>query len=227
MKTVILAAGLGTRLRPLTKSTPKPLVEVGKKTIIEYTLNALPDVVSEIFIITGYLADQIKKKLGNEWNGQPIKYIDQKELNGTAGALWLIKDELNEKFLVLNGDDIYSRDDLERLVNNDLAMLVIETNKSVARPCLEDKNRNFIGLGDNNNQAKLLNTGAYMLDKRFFDYEPAQIPDKLEAGIPDTLVNMAKDHKIKLERANFWLPVGNHEQLDKANKILSSMILAT
>ncbi len=221
MKVVILAAGLGTRLRPLTEAVPKPLIEVASKPIIEHTLNALPDVVSEIFIITGYLEDQIKEKLGDNWNGLPIKYFSQTELNGTAGSLWLIKDELKEKFLVLNGDDIYSKNDLTRLVANDLAMLVIETNKNVARPCLEDANHYFIGLGENNNKTKLLNTGAYLLDKRFFDYEPVRIPGKSEAGIPDTLTEMATDHKIKLERANFWLPVGNHEQLAEAERVVS------
>ena len=100
MQAVILAAGKGTRLKPLTDSIPKSLIEVNGSPIIEQTLKALPSSVHEIFIVVGHLKEKIKEHLGNEWDGKKIYYIEQDELDGTGSALHLVTSRLHEKFIV-------------------------------------------------------------------------------------------------------------------------------
>ena len=101
MQAVILAAGKGLRLRPFTEHHPKPLIPVAGKALIEYTLESLPDSISEIIIVVGYLANQIKDHLGDEWHGKPIKYVVQETLQGTGDALLQAKPLVEQNFLVV------------------------------------------------------------------------------------------------------------------------------
>src|SRR4051812_10320077 len=107
MQCVILAAGEGKRMRPLTETMPKPLVPVLGKPIIEYVLEALPQEVNEVFIITGYKGDMVRAHLGESHDGRPIRYIHQETPSGTAHALALARPHLNGRFLVLVADDIH------------------------------------------------------------------------------------------------------------------------
>jgi len=70
MQCVILAAGKGTRLRPLTENCPKPLVEVGGKTLLDHIVGALPSSVDELIIVTGYLGEMIEAYCGTEFHGR-------------------------------------------------------------------------------------------------------------------------------------------------------------
>jgi len=108
---IILAAGKSTRTYPLTITKPKPLLKVFGKTIIEHTLKQLDDLVDDVIIVIGYLGEQIKKKIGNSFGKLNISYIVQEEQDGTGSALFKCKDKLSGKFLVLNGDDFYSKKD--------------------------------------------------------------------------------------------------------------------
>ena len=128
MQAVIMAAGEGTRMRPLTYKTPKPMLLVKGKPLLEWTIGFLPDKVDEVIIIVNYLADQIKNYFGGEWKGKKIKYITQKELNGTGGALHTCKDLVKGKFLVVMGDDLYYKKDLEDMIKEQLAILAQEVN---------------------------------------------------------------------------------------------------
>ena len=78
MKAVILAAGEGVRMRPLTLRTPKPLLQVAGRPLLEHIIYALPKDINELIVVIGYLGDQIKNFLGNEYHGLKIQYIWQK-----------------------------------------------------------------------------------------------------------------------------------------------------
>ena len=82
MQAVILAAGNGTRLRPITNHVPKPMIKIGNKTLLEYNIDNLPSEVDEIIFVIGYLGEQIKDYFGSEFKGKKIKYVEQKELLG-------------------------------------------------------------------------------------------------------------------------------------------------
>jgi UDP-N-acetylglucosamine diphosphorylase / glucose-1-phosphate thymidylyltransferase / UDP-N-acetylgalactosamine diphosphorylase / glucosamine-1-phosphate N-acetyltransferase / galactosamine-1-phosphate N-acetyltransferase len=228
MQAVIMAAGEGTRMRPLTYKTPKPMLLVKGKPILEWTISFLPAEVDEVIIIVNYLADQIKNYFGEEWKGRKIKYVVQKELNGTGGAIHACKDLIWDKFLVLNGDDIYHRDDLKIMCGENLAVLgfevddpskygVLVTNKEGDLVDSIEKPQNMLGKA-------VISTNAFCLNKKFFDYDLVQITEK-EYGLPQTLAVMAKDYPVKVLKTMRWFPVGNPEDLAKAQTEIEKFIV--
>lgn len=132
MKAVIVAGGLGTRLASVAKDAPKALVPVGGKPIIEHQIMLLvKHGITDIFVLTGYLGDQIQKYLGNgkRW-GANIFYSREHEPLGSAGALLPIQDRLKEDFLLLSGDimmdfNVKKFIDWHRGKKNPIASLVV------------------------------------------------------------------------------------------------------
>ncbi len=106
MHAVIMAGGLGTRLRPLTYAIPKPLLPIGDRPILEILLTQLArGGFRQVFISTGYKGDLIKSYFGDGHRfGLVLRYVEEKEPLGTAGALGLVRDELTQPFLMVNGD---------------------------------------------------------------------------------------------------------------------------
>src|SRR5437773_1914053 len=101
MQAVILCSGHGTRMGELTKDTPKPLLKIKGKTLLEYKLERLPEVVDEIILNIGYLGGKIKAEIGPNFNGKKVTYVEDKFIQGTAKALWQAKDILRGRFLVI------------------------------------------------------------------------------------------------------------------------------
>jgi len=227
MQAVILAAGKGMRLRPVTETTPKPMIDLCGKPLIEYTLDSLPDAIQEIVIVVNYLKDQIMDHVGDDWNGTPVRYFFQDPLNGTGGALDQLKDELSNKFLVMNADDLYDQGDLARLVAHDLGILLMPTMNPIADAALIDDKNNFVSLEKHapDSETKLFVCGAYVLDERFYKYPLSEISvhDHKEFGLPQTLVSMGSDCPIKAEIANFWMQVGTLDQLTAAREWCSGL----
>ncbi len=87
MQAIILAAGEGKRLRPLTLDKPKPLIEINGKSLLEHNMDKLIGLVNEIILVIGYKGEKVKEKFGNNYRGIKIKYIKQKKLLGTGKAL--------------------------------------------------------------------------------------------------------------------------------------------
>ena len=116
MKAMILAAGLGKRLRPLTKDTPKPLLSVGRYTLIERAINKLIEHgVDEFIINVSYLSDQIKNKLEYFHQNTNIQFLDEPFPYGTGGALVNAISVLGDEPFILCNADIISESDLTRL----------------------------------------------------------------------------------------------------------------
>ncbi|KZZ76430.1 hypothetical protein A3766_02430 [Oleiphilus sp. HI0132] len=123
MKAMILAAGLGKRMRPLTEHVPKPLLRIGEKYLIEFHLEKLAAAgIQDVVINTHWLAQQIPASLGNgeKW-GLRIHYSHESELLETAGgivqALSMLTDEAEPEFLLINGD-VYSELNIAEFLNN-------------------------------------------------------------------------------------------------------------
>jgi len=134
IQAVILAGGLGTRLRPLTRTVPKPMVPVAGVPYLEYQLRLLAgQEIRDIVILAGYLGDQIQHHFGDGSRlGIRIKYSFEPELLGTGGALRKAEALLEDAFLVLFGDSylqIDYKDVFKRLIESGvLAVLVIYDN---------------------------------------------------------------------------------------------------
>src|SRR5439155_5442127 len=125
MDAIILAAGLGTRLRPHTLTTPKPLLPVQGRPILDWSLGALPPTVERVVVVTHYLAEQVDAYLAGQSHFKRWKTVFQEKPCGTGDALRACQDELHaDHFLVLNGDDLYGAADLAALARHRAGVLV-------------------------------------------------------------------------------------------------------
>ena len=118
----------------LTEEIPKPMLLYKGKNLIEYKIDILPEEINEVLIVVGYLGKSIREYFGEEFKGKKITYVQMDELTGTGSALWLCKDLLKdeERFLVMMGDDIYSKEDISEMVKEDWAILVKKIEYSIS-----------------------------------------------------------------------------------------------
>ncbi|MFP4590197.1 MAG: UTP--glucose-1-phosphate uridylyltransferase AglF [Halobacteriales archaeon] len=108
MKAVVLAAGEGTRLRPLTEDTPKGLVEVAGKPILTHCFEALVDLGAEaLYVVVGYEKEQIIEHYGDSFGDVPITYTHQREQRGLAHALLTVEEHVDDDFMLMLGDNIF------------------------------------------------------------------------------------------------------------------------
>jgi len=227
MQAVILAAGKGTRMRPLTYDIPKAMLLVKGKPVLEYTLDFLPEEINEVIIVINYLGDQIKNYFGDEWKGRKIKYVVQEKINGTGGAVHACKNLLLDNFLVINGDDFYRKEDFKKMLDNDLSVLAFEIENPKRFGILKmDSQGNLVDIVENKTGIAgkhLINTGTYKLNKKFFDYDLVPISET-EFGLPQTMMQMAKDFPVKIVKTTEWFPLGFPEDLVKAEEVIGKFI---
>jgi bifunctional UDP-N-acetylglucosamine pyrophosphorylase/glucosamine-1-phosphate N-acetyltransferase len=226
MQAVILAAGKGTRMRPLTYDIPKPMIPLGGKPILEYGLSFLPEEVDEIILVINYLGDQIRERFGNEFEGKPIRYVVHDALDGTGGAIHACRDILEDRFLVLMGDDLYHKKDLEKLCQEKLALLAFAVDDPTRFGVLQmdgEGNLSEIIEKPKTKENRMANIGAYCLNSEFFNY-PLVSVSEAEYGLPQTMAQMKDKHKIKIISASHWQPVGRPEDISTAEINLSNFL---
>lgn len=217
MQCVILAAGRGVRMKPLTDSTPKPLLKIAGRTLLDYSFDALPDEIDEVVMVVGYLGEQIRAYLGGNFRGRSIRYVVQEKLEGTAKALWKAKSFLHGRFLVLMADDIYAKEDVEKCLQHEQAMLVKKSEQEGpgGRVLLDKKGElQSVVEGKFNPVGALISTNVFVLDERFFSYELVKLTDREgEWGLPQTVAKMAADHPVAIVSATLWLKITTPEDL--------------
>ncbi len=224
MQAIILAAGNGVRMRPLTYKVPKPMAKVGKKSLVEHNIEKLPDEVDEIIFVIGYLAEQIMDYFGNEFLGKKITYIKQEEMLGTAHAVSLCKDNIKGRFIVMMGDDMYSKDDINECLKYERAMLVKKVyGKFAGGNIIFDENgclQNIIE-GIHEKKESFANTNFFVLTPEYFNYEMVlKAKDSKEYGLPQTVVTMSSDYLIKIVEATSWIKIDNMDDLKEFEKEL-------
>lgn len=226
MQAVILAAGEGKRMRPLTLLRPKPLILVAGRPILEHIIDALPKEVNELILVVGYKADMIKRHFGDSYGGRRIRYVFQWMPVGTAHALSMAEPLLqDDRFIFMFGDDLHGTGAFTKALSYPLALLasthddlskfgVIELNadgtlaRIVEKPEVPATN--------------LISTGAMVLDKRIFNYEAARHSSG-EYYLTDPLSLFAQEHPIQVVEQNFWIPIGYPEDIKTAEEGLMQM----
>jgi UDP-N-acetylglucosamine diphosphorylase / glucose-1-phosphate thymidylyltransferase / UDP-N-acetylgalactosamine diphosphorylase / glucosamine-1-phosphate N-acetyltransferase / galactosamine-1-phosphate N-acetyltransferase len=224
MQCVILAAGKGTRLRPLTDNCPKPLVKVAGKTLLDHIVGSLPSAVDEIILVTGYLEEQIHSHCGDVFHGRKVTYVHQAEQKGTGHALWLCKDFLKGRFLFMFADDLHGANDIARATSYTRSMLTLTTNTPerfgivVRHP--DGTLAEFIEKPEHP-PSNLASTGVMVLDDNLFKYELTKETNG-EYYLTDIIAEYAKDYPIAVVEQQLWIPIGYPEDITRAEMILES-----
>jgi len=128
MKGIILAAGMGTRLQPLTDITPKCLVPVNGKPMLEYQLECLAQAgLQECVLIVGYRASQITNRIGNKHLGMAISYVENRRFRETNNlySLWLAREDLEDDIVLLEADLLFEEDLIQRLIQHPATSVAI------------------------------------------------------------------------------------------------------
>lgn len=224
MQAVILAAGKGIRMRPFTEEKPKPLIEVANKPVLEHNLDQMLGLINEAIIVVGYKKDLIINKFGNNYLGMKLTYVVQEKPLGTGHALLQTEGKIKNKFLVLNGDDLYSRKDMEKILKYEHCLLakrkkevkgfgVIIVEGGLVKTIIE-KPKKFV--------SNLVNAGLYCLTPKIFKIlKTLKKSERGEYEITTALNELAKQEKIYYQEVNgFWIPVGYPWQLLEATEEL-------
>lgn len=120
MKAILLAAGVGKRLKPLTDTTPKSLIRIGEATILERTLNALVGAaVKDIRIVVGHLKDKIKLVIGSNYKGTPVSYILNPDYErGSILSVWAARNSFDDDIMLMDSDVLFENVILEKLIKS-------------------------------------------------------------------------------------------------------------
>jgi bifunctional UDP-N-acetylglucosamine pyrophosphorylase/glucosamine-1-phosphate N-acetyltransferase len=222
MDAVILAAGLGTRLRPHTLTTPKPLLPVQSRPILDWALGALPLVVNRVVVVVHYLAEQFDNYLAGQQHFANYAVVPQGEPRGTGDALRRCRDLIHsDRFLVLNGDDLYGARDLAALAEKPAGLLVqpVDEPRRFGIAFLKpDGTLERLVEKPNLDGRQLANTGAYLFPREVFQIEIG-LSARGEYEITDFVSQLARQQPFHVVQAGFWLPIGTEEAWRKAEKM--------
>jgi len=224
MKAVILAGGKGTRLKPYTTCFPKPLMPIGEEPILEIVIKQLKSHgFKEINMAVGHLAELITVFFGNgEKYGMNINYYREDEPLGTAGPLAQMSNELNETFLMMNGDVLTSLNfsDIVKYHNENEAMATIalyKKNVQIDFGLVElDEENNIDGYTEKPKIDYLVSMGVYVFNPKVMEYiKPNQYLD-----FPDLIkILIDNDEKVKgYVYDGYWLDMGRPDDYELANK---------
>lgn len=203
MQAVFLAAGRGTRMGELTKHTPKSLLEVAGKSLLERKFDALPSEIDEIVLVIGYLGEMIRAKFGDRYKGRKITYVEQKNPTaGTMDALLAAKKVLHGKFLATNGDDIHVQQDIEKCLLHEWALAVRKLqelgNASKVQVGADGGIIDIIEADTHHGGPGLGVVGLYVLNPRIFDVPPVLVTGRTETGLPQTMVAASRSLNIPI-----------------------------
>ena len=228
MQAVILVAGRGTRMGELTSTLPKPLLEISGKTLLEHKFDVLPEKIDEIVLVVGYLGDTIRKRCGDNYKGKKITYAEQGPAHGTAGALWSVREFLRDKFIVMMGDDLYGKKDIERACKSNSWMMFATELPRVrgGKIIAENGTVKDIIESDEHGTGGLVSTNLFSLDVRLFEYE--MVPKRAgsqEYGLPQTVLAASRASGIPLEVAETraWIQISTPEDLQNAQKTTADL----
>jgi NDP-sugar pyrophosphorylase family protein len=225
---VLLAAGLGTRLRPYTLQTPKPLLPVRGRPILDWALGGLPREVDRVIVVVHYLADQIEAYLRGQSHFARWVTVMQEQPRGTGDALRACQAHIqSDRFLVLNGDDLYGAADLAALARCPAGVLV--------HPVDEPRRfgiafRRPDGTLDRLEEKPPLegrhsaNTGVYLFPREVFEI-PLKLSPRGEYEITDYVTALAARRPVSVVEASFWLPLGTVEAWQKAQEVELESVL--
>lgn len=221
-KVVLMVGGLGTRLRPLTNETPKPLLKVGGRPILEIIVeNFIKHGFKDFIFSVNYKSEIIEKHFGDGKKiGANIEYIHEHKRMGTAGSLSFMKERFTEDFFIMNGD-LLTNTNFEHLVNfhcnnnSKATMCVREYDFQVPYGVVNVKNHDIVSIKEKPVHKFFVNAGIYMLNPSMLKY----IPEDSFFDMPtlfNTLIK-AKEKTLSFPIREYWLDIGEIDEYNRAN----------
>jgi dTDP-glucose pyrophosphorylase len=226
---VIMAGGEGLRLRPLTTTTPKPLLPVGGRPIVDYTLDRMAYFgVNCVWISVNYLADQMESFVKDHPKAIPVKTIRETEPLGTIGSISLVKKQLGNYVLVCNSD-LLTDVDIEDFYldfitsNADMSVVTIPYDVTIPYAVLEEENGQITSFKEKPTYTYYSNGGIYLIKTAMLEF----IPEHTAFSAIDLMqVLMEKSKTIRsFHHRGYWLDIGQHEEYAKAQQDIHKLHL--
>ncbi|WP_135826238.1 bifunctional sugar-1-phosphate nucleotidylyltransferase/acetyltransferase [Halorussus ruber] len=221
MQAVVLAAGEGTRIRPLSASLPKPMLPVADRPLAAHAAEAaVRGGADELILVVGYEADAVRDYFGDEYAGVPVTYAVQQEQAGTADAVRAASEYLDGPFAVLNGDNLYEPEAVAALfdggpsvgavrVEDPTNYGVLSTEEGVVTDIVEKPE---------NPPSELANAGAYAFPAEAREWLEVPESERGEHEITDVLARVVAEYDVGYAEMDRWLDVGRPWELLEANE---------
>lgn len=235
MKAIILSAGEGSRMRPLTLTKPKTMLPVAGKPIIQYNIESLRDNgIKDILLIVRYKEEIVRNYFGDGSEfGVNISYKTQKDFLGTANAISYGEDFIDDSIIVLNGDIILDDEIIHEIIKKynyltpDTLMLLTEVEDPSAFGVVEIENGNIKSIVEKPKReeapSNLVNAGIYIFNEDIFDkIDKTEISERGEYEITDSVTLQIQDGKTVIghKTSKDWIDVGRPWELIEVNEEL-------
>ena len=226
MDGIILAGGEGRRMRPLTLTTPKPLLALQNRPILEWSLMSLRGIVERVLVVVHYLKAQIADFMARQTLFPDYVLVEQLPRPlGTGHALQCCSDRLqSDEFLVINGDDLFSRSALRELGRHAYGILSARRQDYERYGVIvRDEAGAFQAIDEKPPPGRYAapapcSIGAYKFQADIFDYA-LEKTERGEIEITDYVSAAARDHAVAVVDSPFWLPIGDPAALAAAQSV--------
>jgi bifunctional UDP-N-acetylglucosamine pyrophosphorylase/glucosamine-1-phosphate N-acetyltransferase len=223
MQAVVLAAGEGTRIRPLSASLPKPMLPVADRPLAAHAAEAAVDAgADELILVVGYEADAVRDYFGEEYDGVPVTYAVQQEQAGTADAVRAASEYLDGDFAVLNGDNLYEPEAVADLFDGGPSVGAVRvedpTNYGVLSTGGESEVVTDIVEKPENPPSNLANAGGYAFPAEAREWLAVPESERGEHEITDVVARVIDEYEVSAVEIDRWLDVGRPWELLEANE---------
>jgi UDP-N-acetylglucosamine diphosphorylase/glucosamine-1-phosphate N-acetyltransferase len=221
MLAVILAAGEGTRIRPLSRGVPKPMLPVAGQPLAAHVADAAVAAgADELVFVVGYRGEAVREHFGDSHGGVPVHYAEQDEQRGTADAVHAAREHIDGPFVVLNGDNCYDPEPLSAFFEGGPAVgaqhVDDPTNYGVLT--LDDGVVTGIEEKPDDPPSDLVNTGAYRFPAEAKERLEVSTSERGERELTDVLADVTDTHTVRPVEMERWMDVGRPWELLEANE---------
>ena len=224
---VLMAGGKGERLRPLTEKTPKPLLPVGNKAIIDHNVDRLISYgVKHISVTVNYLKEQIEEHYNEPRNGVHIQTVREPKFLGTIGSIRFVPKFYNDTVLLMNSD-VFTNIDYEDFYlhfqqhDAEMSVAAIPYNVSIPYGILDLDGRNILGLLEKPKYTYYANAGIYLIKRRALDV----IPEDTFFNATDLVEKLIGERRkvIRYPLNGTWIDIGNPQEYQKAQDLVKHL----
>ncbi len=223
MQTVILAAGQGTRLRPLSESIPKPMLPVAGRPIAAHVADAaVAGGADELIFVTGYMNEVVEEHFGESYRGVSVKYATQDEQLGTAHAVAAARDHLEDDFAVLNGDNLYDKASIAELFADGpgIGVYRVAAPSNYGVVSVDGGRVTDIVEKPADPPTDLANAGVYLFPAEAREHLDVPMSERGEHELTDVLARVIDEHTVRPAELDRWMDVGRAWELLEANELL-------